>query len=272
MRPTGAGLGGAGALGNSLAELLGNTGSGVIQLDRGGRIVAANDRARDLLRGGDGLFDEGGFLRASSAEDDAGLQRLLTRVLPPLGGQGASGSATVRRPTGLARLVLHASPVADGLTDVRRRRVAALVLVADPSRLARPIVDWGGLTLLDMNQPDRGRASWSDWFAASRGSAPECGSEVFDSHVEVLEAAAGRGIAMGWRHCIERYLETGAIVMLEDGFVEFGGSFVAVLTAKGRRNSHARQCLSFFGQRSRKLTAAGRPCVARPIPAGALGG
>ena len=130
-------LAGAGALGDSLAELLGNTGSGVIQLDRGGRIVAANDRARDLLRGGDGLFDEGGFLRASSAEDDAGLQRLLTRALPPLGGQGASGSATVRRPTGLARLVLHASPVADGLTDVRRRRVAALVLVADPSRLAR---------------------------------------------------------------------------------------------------------------------------------------
>ncbi len=130
-------LAGAGALGNSLAELLGSTGSGVIQLDRGGRIVAANDRARDLLRQGDGLFDEGGFLRASSAEDDAGLQRLLTRALPPLGGQGASGSATVRRPTGLARLVLHASPVADGLTDVRRRRVAALVLVADPSRLAR---------------------------------------------------------------------------------------------------------------------------------------
>ena len=130
-------LAGAGALGNSLAELLGSTGSGVIQLDRGGRIVAANDRARDLLRQGDGLFDEGGFLRASSAEDDAGLQRLLTRALPPQGGQGASGSATVRRPTGLARLVLHASPVADGLTDVRRRRVAALVLVADPSRLAR---------------------------------------------------------------------------------------------------------------------------------------
>ena len=98
MRPRGAGLGGAGALGNSRAELLGNTGSGVIQLDRGGRIVAANDRARDLLRGGDGLFDEGGFLRASSAEDDAGLQRLLTRVLPPLGGQGSRTSVAAASP------------------------------------------------------------------------------------------------------------------------------------------------------------------------------
>ena len=127
----------AGALGNSLAGLLDNTGSGVIQLDRRGRIVAANDRARDLLRDGDGLFDGGGFLRTSSAEDNAGLQRLLARVLPPRGGQGASGSVTVRRPTGLARLVLHASPVEGGLTDVRPRRVAALVLVTDPSRLAR---------------------------------------------------------------------------------------------------------------------------------------
>ncbi len=125
------------ALGNSLAGLLDNTGAGVIQLDRRGRIVEANDRARDLLRQGDGLFDEGGCLRALSPEDDAGLQRLLARVLPPPGGQGASGSATVRRPTGLARLVLHASPVADRQVDARPRGVAALVLVADPSRRAR---------------------------------------------------------------------------------------------------------------------------------------
>ncbi len=127
----------ADALGNSLAGLLDYTGAGVIQLDRRGRIVEANDRARDLLRQGDGLFDEGGCLRALSPEDDAGLQRLLARVLPPPGGQGASGSATVRRPTGLARLVLHASPVADRQVDARPRGVAALVLVADPSRRAR---------------------------------------------------------------------------------------------------------------------------------------
>ena len=131
----------AGALSNSLAGLLDNTGSGVIQLDRRGRIVAANDRARDLLREDDGLFDEDGFLRASSPEDDAGLQRLLARVLPRPGGQGASGTATVRRPTGLARLVLQvspvASPVADRHTGFPPRRVAALVLVADPSRRGR---------------------------------------------------------------------------------------------------------------------------------------
>ena len=43
-------LAGAGALGASLAKLLDTTGLGIVQLDGRGRIVAANDRARDLLR------------------------------------------------------------------------------------------------------------------------------------------------------------------------------------------------------------------------------
>ena len=57
-------LAGAGALGASLAKLLDTTGLGIVQLDRRARIVAANDPARDVLRTGEGLFDEGGFLHA----------------------------------------------------------------------------------------------------------------------------------------------------------------------------------------------------------------
>ena len=52
-------LAGAGALGASLASLLDTTGLGILQLDGRGRIVAANDRARGVVRSGDGLFDEG---------------------------------------------------------------------------------------------------------------------------------------------------------------------------------------------------------------------
>ena len=119
--------------------------------------------------------------------------------------------------------------------------------------LAGPASGWSGLTLLDMNLPDPAWASWSDWFAAAGGSAPKCRCERFDTYLDVLEAAAtGKGIAVGWRHCIEAYLDSGALVTLDDGFVEFGGSFVAVLTAKGRRNPDARACLSFFERRSRQ--------------------
>ena len=64
------------ALGSSLIALLENTRRGVIQLDLRGRIVAANDRARSLLRSGDGLTDEDGLLHASLREDGARQQTL----------------------------------------------------------------------------------------------------------------------------------------------------------------------------------------------------
>ena len=63
-------LAGVGALRASLGALLDNRHAGVIQLDRHGRIAAANDLARDLLRLGDRLSDrDGGLCIPSSAEN-----------------------------------------------------------------------------------------------------------------------------------------------------------------------------------------------------------
>ena len=62
------------ALGSSLAELLDNGRCGVIQLDRRARIMAANDRARNVLQEGEGLSDPGGFLTARAPEDTDELQ------------------------------------------------------------------------------------------------------------------------------------------------------------------------------------------------------
>lgn len=125
------------ALERILAALLGSTRSGVIQLDRRGRIVEANERARSLLRRGDGLSDQDGFLHARVAVDNAALQRLLACALPRFGGQGVGGSMAVRRGVDLPRLVLHVSPLDDGDTNIRARRVAALVLIADPGSRTR---------------------------------------------------------------------------------------------------------------------------------------
>ena len=125
-------LAGAGALGATLTEMLDATGLGVVQLDARGRILAANDSARDLLRAGDGLSDRGGFLSARARRDNAGLQKLLGRALPPFGTQVAGGSTIVRRP-GALPLVLHAIPVGRPDTDHPVWPVAALVLVVDPA-------------------------------------------------------------------------------------------------------------------------------------------
>jgi len=140
----------AGALGASLAALLDNTRSAVVQLDRRGAIVAANAGASALLRRGDGLCDRSGCLRARAPADDARLQRLLARALPRFGGQGVGGSMTVARPFDQPRLVLHLSPVEDGGADIRARRVAALALIVDPAGRTRidpePVAAALGLT------------------------------------------------------------------------------------------------------------------------------
>ena len=99
--------------------------------------MAANDRARDVLRTGEGLFDADGFLHARSTEADDELQAVLARALPPFGAQGAAGSTMVSRPPPLPPLALHVNPVGRPETDLRIWPVAALVLVTDPASRTR---------------------------------------------------------------------------------------------------------------------------------------
>ena len=128
---------GADALGASLTQLLETTRCGVLHLDWRGRIVEANDNARGILRRAEGLSDQGGFLGAWLPSDNANLQSLLARALPPFGRQGVSGSTTIGRRFSLPRLALHISPLMDRHSEFRNRRVAALVLIVDPARPPR---------------------------------------------------------------------------------------------------------------------------------------
>ena len=131
-------LAAAGASDAGLAGLLDNSHIGVVQLDRDGRVLAANAPALALLRRGDGLFDSGGTLHARLPGDHERLQKLLGRALPGLWGEvPAAASMTLRRASGGARVALHVSPVGDAQADFGARRVAALVLVVDPAHRAR---------------------------------------------------------------------------------------------------------------------------------------
>ena len=130
-------LGEAEALGNSLGALRETNRVGVIELDRRGRIGAANDLALALLRRGGGLFDEDGVLHARVPEDDPTLQRLVGRAIPPYPVRSVAGSMRVTRPKGITPLVLHVSPVEPPESDFRPQRVAAFVLIVDPRRKAR---------------------------------------------------------------------------------------------------------------------------------------
>lgn len=131
----------AGALSASLTALLENGRSGFVQLDRRGRILEANDRAREILMERDGLCDAGGALAARMPAETAELQRLLANALPPYGATAAGGSMKITRARTRTPLVLEICPVRAERTERRARDVAALVLLVDPA--ARPRIDPG---------------------------------------------------------------------------------------------------------------------------------
>ena len=113
--------------------------------------------------------------------------------------------------------------------------------------LSGPVSGWSDLTFLAHACPGEGRASWSSWFAAAGRAPRNPRFEEFDIYTYALDAAvAGRGLVLGWRHCMERRVESGELVALCDDFVETRRRFNAVLTATGRHRALARSCLEFF--------------------------
>lgn len=112
-----------------------------------------------------------------------------------------------------------------------------------------PATGWSALTFLEPGRTDGNWASWEDWFQAAGRPEPTPRFVSFDNYVYSLEAAVeGQGIALGWRHFVNRHLETGALVALGGDYVERDNSFCAALTEQGRVRPIARLCLSLLAQ------------------------
>jgi len=118
----------------TVTALLDNPRIGILHLDRRGRILVANDRARSILRHGDGLTDRGGMLGARAPADQVRLERLLGGALPDSATPAVSGSILLRRSPVLPPFVVHVKPVRVPQPDYGARHVAALVLVVEPGR------------------------------------------------------------------------------------------------------------------------------------------
>ena len=124
-------LSSAGALGASLAQLLSGKGIGVIHLDHRGRILNANDRALDVLRHGDGLFEDRGSLHARWPSDNSRLQRMLQESLPRSATPAKGGSMTLRHTSGRSRLDVHVAPSSRWPPASGRWGASALLLILD---------------------------------------------------------------------------------------------------------------------------------------------
>ena len=130
---------GTGAV-RAAAGALGAKRIGIVLLDRRGRIVEANDRARALLSANDGVRDRGGHLTASHGRDADMLAKLLAAALGRSIDDAEGGTMPVRR-TGRPSLALHVSPLAAN-SDADFGAIggcAAMVLIVDP--LDKPGVD-----------------------------------------------------------------------------------------------------------------------------------
>ncbi len=121
----------------TVTALLDNPRAGVLHLDRRGRILEVNDRARGILRSSDGLSDREGTLRARAPADQVRLERLLGDALPASNAPAVGGSMRLRRSSLLPPFVVHVKPVAVPQPDYGARRVAALVLITEPGRRHR---------------------------------------------------------------------------------------------------------------------------------------
>ena len=120
------------ALETTATALLESWRVGVVHLDRRGRILEANDRARHILRNGYGLSDKDGVLHALKAAEQLRLQRLVAEALPTPGTVSVSGSMPLRHSSGMRPLLVHVKPVGVPQPAYGGRHAAALVLLVEP--------------------------------------------------------------------------------------------------------------------------------------------
>ena len=128
------------AHGTTVTALLDNSRIGVLHLDRRGKIIEVNDRARSILRHGDGLSDRDGVLGALNPYDQLHLEGLVAGTLPTAA-VTVSGSMLLARPSGLPPFVVHVKPVGVHQPDYGARHIAALALIVEPG--SQPRIDPG---------------------------------------------------------------------------------------------------------------------------------
>jgi DNA-binding CsgD family transcriptional regulator/PAS domain-containing protein len=122
------------------AEVLDAFAGGVVLLDRGARVLAANRYAETLLRAGDGLLSVHGSLIASAPRDGVLLRRLVDGVgsRDVRRPEALGGSLVVQRPSGRPPYQLLVSPLAAPWLATAPRQAAVVVYVSDPERGPEP--------------------------------------------------------------------------------------------------------------------------------------
>lgn len=104
---------------------------------------------------------------------------------------------------------------------------------------------WQALPFLDLSKHNYGWATWKDWFDARGYPGITPNYNFFSNYVYLLEAAAaGKGLALGWKGLIERHLQDGVLTAVVNEYITFDRAIYAILTARGRNKPLAQQFMA----------------------------
>jgi DNA-binding transcriptional LysR family regulator len=99
------------------------------------------------------------------------------------------------------------------------------------------------LRLIHLEEPARVACDWKEWFeSAGHEYRPQSRPLTINDYVLVIQAAlAGEGVALGWRHLIERQMASGALVPVSSHVFETGSDFHVVWPRSRELSTPARK-------------------------------
>jgi LysR family glycine cleavage system transcriptional activator len=125
---------------------------------------------------------------------------------------------------------------------------------ANSGVLAGPLPGWVDLPRLELSHENLGWACWSDWFRANDIAPDRPPAESFSNYVYLLEAAAaGAGLAIGWRGFIERHVRAGVLETVSDRWITLPRRLRAWQTIQASGNRSVAPCMRFFSTLSESL-------------------
>lgn len=89
------------------------------------------------------------------------------------------------------------------------------------------VEDLTGHRLIHLEEPYRPAPDWSDWFASAglSGRGFSRGLVINDYALVIQATMEGEGVALGWRHLIERLVTAGLLVRISDHSLVTGRGF-----------------------------------------------
>ena len=117
--------------------------------------------------------------------------------------------------------------------------------------LPRTVADLASHRLIHLEEPFREAANWDDWFRSAGLSFAVTGTGLrINDYALVIQAAMeGQGIAIGWRHLVERLLASGLLVRVTDHVMTTGKGFYVVWPKEGGLSDNARRVRDWLAAR-----------------------